>query len=134
MSITHALVQENQEHTALTLANVKFAASRLGTKLGDHPVSLGTDSVYKILEELVEDARALEQHVQHLASPEVESAHHNKLKATIGTTMVKHICPLVGLYQCLSSSPLTAGDLIKERLQRLESQVPLSGTLPPLSF
>jgi hypothetical protein len=99
VSITHALVHENQEQAALALADVKFATSLLGTKLGDCPVCLGTDSVYQLLEELVKDARVLEQQVKQLGSAKVESARHSKLKAAIGNTMVEHICPLVGLYQ-----------------------------------
>lgn len=98
--------------------------SLLGTKLGDRPVSLGTDSVYKILDELVTDTVKVQQEVARLDSPEVEAARQSKLEGTIGGTVVQNLRPLVSLFRAVSSSPDTPGDLLEQRLRSLESGPP----------
>lgn len=56
--------------------------------MGACPVSLGTDSIYKILEELVADTEKVRKDVTCLDSPKLEAACQSKLEAAIGATVV----------------------------------------------
>jgi hypothetical protein len=104
-------VQGNQEKAEAALSNVEFAVAQLATKIGERPESLGTDSLYRLIEDMGQDVLKLQGEVKRLDSLEVEEARQHKLEIAIGRTVLLHLQPLVSLYCSISSTAETPGDL-----------------------
>jgi hypothetical protein len=112
--------QAHQRKVEKDLADTEFSVAMLSTKLGKRTESAGTDSVYSLIEDLGKDLAKLQQVVRQLASQEAESDCQAKIEMAIGSTVLRHLQPLVGLFRLASpSTPDSPGDLLEQHLQRL---------------
>ena len=105
------------------LMDASFAVSMLATKLGERPESLGTDSIYALLEDLMQDVEKLQGKVRELDSPAQETARREQTANAVGQLLVPELRPLFMLYHSLSSTKESPGDRLEERLARLEAGV-----------
>ena len=72
---------------------MEFALAQLATKIRERPESLGTDSLYWLIEDMGQDVLKLQGEVTWLGSLEVEEAQQNKLETAIGHTVLLHLQP-----------------------------------------
>ena len=114
---------EGREQTVAGLTDVNFAVSTLATKLGERPESLGTDSIFSLLEDLVQDMGVLRGEVKAWDSPEREAERRERLADAVGRLLLPQLRPLFMLYNGLSTNRETPGDRLEERLARLEAGV-----------
>lgn len=96
------------------LVDTEFSVAMLGMKLGKCTESMGTDNVYGLIEDLSKDVIKLQQVVCHLDSLEAESNCQNKIETAIGSTILCHLQPLVGLFQMLLSMADSPSDLLEQ--------------------
>jgi hypothetical protein len=68
----------------MDLADLKFATSLVTMKVGDRPATLGTDSLFKLVKDVVEDIGKLHKSVSTLESPELVAARDLQLGVKIG--------------------------------------------------
>jgi hypothetical protein len=119
--MTHGAGQEKWEKAELGLTDVEFATSLLATKVGDRPQRLGTESVFQLIEGVVEETGKLREDVDDLGSPENLGAREAALTLRVGRDVINHLSPIFQLFQTLSSSKHTPGDILEERLRKIEA-------------
>ena len=119
--MTHGAGQEKWEKAEMGLADVEFATSLLATKVGDRPQRLGTESVFQLIEGVVEETGKLREDVDDLGSPENLGAREAALTLRVGRDVINHLSPIFQLFQTLSSSKHTPGDILEERLRKIEA-------------
>lgn len=90
-------------------------------KLGERPKSLGTNSVYKLLEELTMDVGTLQSAVHNLMDPQMEAQCQDSIVDMVGDIVIRPLRPLFLLYNALSSAKHTPGDHLEEWLKMLEA-------------
>jgi hypothetical protein len=134
VTLVYDIVHQHQEHTENALTDHEFATSLLANKLGERPASLGTDSIYQLLEDMGGDILKLRNELGRLDSPELEAARQTRLETSIGQTVIQHIQPLVALFRVVSTSPNTPGDLLEQRLRNLEAKITTHGNSPGSGF
>lgn len=125
VTFLNGVVREDQERSGIELADVEFATALLATKVGDGAPSLGMDSIFQILEELVKDFTALHDDVLRLDLPEFESARSRKIEEAISKDVAWHLRPFFELYKTLSRSFDAPGHLLEEQFYALEALIPV---------
>jgi hypothetical protein len=111
-----------QEKSEVDLADLEFATSLVATKVGDRPATLGTDSLFKLVEDVVDDVGKLHKAVSTLENPELAAARDLQLGVKIGQEIVGHLNPVFRLFSLLSRTKEAPGDILEERLHALESR------------
>jgi hypothetical protein len=127
----HHEVGGYRERLELELADVEFATSLVATKVGDRPAALGTDSLFKLAEDLREDLATVQKSVSVLESPELAAAREQQLGLGIAQDILNRLNPFFRLFGLWSRSKDTPGDLLEERLQALESRGIAASPPPP---
>jgi hypothetical protein len=122
-----------QEKAEMDLADVEFATSLVATKVGDRPATLGTDSLFKLIEDVVEDVAKLHKLVTTLESPELGAVRDQQLGVRIGQDIIGHLNPIFRLFGLFSRSKDTPGDILEERLQALESRISVPSVPAPVA-
>jgi hypothetical protein len=101
----------------------KLSIAMLATRLDEHPASLGTDSVYKVLEMLLRDVGSLQAALWDVTDPKIEANRQGQLVEAVGDMVLQPLQPLFLLYNALSSAREAPGDCLKECLRKLEAGV-----------
>jgi hypothetical protein len=125
VTFVNSFVREAHEKLDIGLADAEFATAVLATKVGDRPPSLGTDSVFQLLEDLVQDVGSLHRDVSRMDSPEFEAARSQRVEQAVAEDVAKHLRPFLELFKMFSRSFEAPGDILEERLRALESQLPV---------
>jgi hypothetical protein len=107
----------------LGLADAEFPTSLLVTKVGERPRTLGTESIFGLLKELVEDMGKMQHLVSVLESPTLAAAQEQQLAIGIAQDIVTRLHPLFRLYGAWLTSKDTPGDILEERLAALKGSV-----------
>ena len=119
--MAHQVGREDRERAEIGMADIEFATSLLATKVGDRPASLGTESLFKLMEELVEDVTKVQKSVAVLESADLAAVREQQLTLTIAQDIMSQLNPFFRLFGLLSRSKDTPGDLLEERLRSLEA-------------
>lgn len=114
-------VTDHKEKAEMGLADAEFATALLATKIGNRPVSLGTDSIFQMLDDLVSKVGSVRDEIKRLNSPELEQILVDKVGLAVGQEVLTHLRPLFLLFWNLSSGPAMPGDFLKTRLKALEA-------------
>jgi hypothetical protein len=80
-----------QERLELELADVEFATSLVATKVGDRPAVLGTDSLFKLIEDLREEFATVQKAVSVLESPDLVAAREEQLAVGIAQDILNRL-------------------------------------------
>jgi BMFP domain-containing protein YqiC len=121
-----------QDKFEVDLADLEFATSLVATKVGDRPATLGTDSLFKLVEDVVDDIGKLNKTVATLENPELAAARDLQLGVKIGQDIIGHLNPVFRLFASLSRSKEAPGDILEERLHALESRSTHASSFGPV--
>jgi hypothetical protein len=69
----YAIKSESRKKAKNESTEAKLSIAMLATRLGERPASLGTDSVYEVLEELLHDVGSLQAVLQDVTDPKLEA-------------------------------------------------------------
>jgi hypothetical protein len=122
---------DSQEKTEMDLEDLEFATSLVATKVGDRPTTLGTNSLFRLVEDVVVDIGNLQELVATMESPELAAARELQLGFKIGKDIMGHLLPVFHLFCLFSQSKDAPGDILEERLHALESRTNASSTQAP---
>jgi hypothetical protein len=116
----------------MDLVDLEFVTSLVATKVGDRPATLGTDSLFRLVEDVVIDVGKLQELVATMESPELAAAGELQLGIKIGKDIMVHLNPVFCLFGLFLRSKDAPRDILEDRLQALESRThTLSGQQPP---
>jgi hypothetical protein len=71
----YAIEGESRNKAKSDSTEAKLSIAMLATRLGEQPESLGTDTVYKVLEELVCNVSSLQAVLRNATDPKIEAGH-----------------------------------------------------------
>jgi hypothetical protein len=100
---------ENQEKADTGLADVEFATSLVATKVGERPATLGTDSIFKLVEDVVEEMGRVQKSVAVLESPDLAAARDQQMGLSVAQDILNRLNPFFRLFGLLSRSKDTPG-------------------------
>jgi hypothetical protein len=106
----------------MDLDDLEFATSLVATKVGGCPATLGTDSLFRLVEDVVEDIGKLQKLVSTMESPELAAARDLQLGVKIGKDIMGHLHLVFCLFSLFSRSKDAPGDILEEHLHLLESR------------
>jgi hypothetical protein len=91
---------DSQEKTEMDLADLEFATSLAATKVGESPATLGTDSLFKLVKDVVIDMGKCQELVATMESPELAAARELQLQLgfKIGKDIMGHLHPVFCLF------------------------------------
>jgi hypothetical protein len=132
------LLHLSQEKTEMDLAaDLEFATFLVATKVGDWPATLGTDSLFRLVEDVVLDIGKLQESVATMESPELAAVRELQLGFKVGKEIMGHLHPVFCLFSLFLRSKDAPGDILEERLHALKSwtndspaQAPAAATGP----
>jgi hypothetical protein len=119
----YAIEVESRKRAKVEATEAKLSVTTLATRLGERPASLGTDSIYEVLEELLRDVGSLQAALRDITDPKAEANRQECLVEAVGDIIVQPMRPLFMLYNALSSARDAPGDRLEARLRRLEAGV-----------
>jgi hypothetical protein len=130
--LNHRAGLDSQEKSEMDLADLEFATSLVAKKVGDHPATLGTNSLFRLVEDVVEDMGKLHKLVSTLESPEFAAAQDLQQGVKIvGKDIIGHLNPVFCLFGLFLRAKDALGDILEERLHALESRTNALSALAP---
>jgi hypothetical protein len=136
--LTHRAGLDSQKKTKMDLVDLEIATSLVAMKVGDCPTTLGTDSLFSLVEDVVVNIGKLQESVATVESPELTAARELQLGFKIGKDIMGHLHPVFCLFGLFLRSKDAPGDILEERgFHALESwtnaspaQAPAAATGP----
>jgi uncharacterized membrane protein len=111
-----------QEKEGMDLADIEFATSLVAMKVINHPPTLGTNSLFKLIKDVVEDVAKLHQSATMLESPKLEAICDQQLGLQVDQGIIGHLNTIFCLFGLLSRLKDAPGGILEESLQALESR------------
>jgi hypothetical protein len=119
----YAIETESQKREKAESMEAKLAIATLATRMGERPASLGTDSIYEVLEEVHHDVSSLQVVMHDVTDPKQEADQWEHLVEAVGDLIIQPMQPLLLLFNALSSTRDAPGDHLEECLRKLEARV-----------